>query len=88
MKELINFYLSPNRFTQIQYIDNFFKTSLILYFTTIIIYSFPSFIYLDEATVSASPISNHYTFILIKTISLLLKEPIQILFLTSTTVTT
>lgn len=82
MRELINFYLSPNRFTQTQYVDNFFKNSLILYFVTIIIYSFSSFIYLDDATVSASPISNHYTFILIKTISLLLKGPIQILFIT------
>lgn len=80
MKELINFYLSPNRFTQIQYIDNFFKNSLILYFVTIIIYSLSSFIFLEEATVSASPTSNHYTFILIKTVSLLLKGPIQILF--------
>lgn len=82
MKELINFYLSPNRFTQTQYIDNFLKNSLILYFVTIIIYSFSSFIFLDDATVSASPISNHFTFMLIKTISLLLKGPIQILFFT------
>lgn len=82
MKELINFYLKPNSFNKNNNYDNSFIISLKLYFVTIIIYSFTSFIFLDDATVSASPMSSHFTFIIIKTVSLLLKEPIQILFLT------
>jgi hypothetical protein len=83
MNELINFYFNPYRFTHKQYYDIFFKNSLILYFTTIILYSFLSFFFLDDWTLSTSPIQNRFTFVLIKTISLLLKEPIQILFITT-----
>lgn len=82
MKELIIFYFKPYSFNKNHNYDNFFRNSLILYFITIIFYSFTSFIFLDDATVSASPMSNHITFMLIKIISLLLKGPIQILFLT------
>jgi len=82
MKELINFYFSPHQLSHNHNSNSFFKNSLVLYFSTIILYSIVSFVLIANATLSTSPVSDSFTFFLIRTIGLLLKEPVQILFLT------
>lgn len=82
MRNLIFFYFKPSKYNSITDTYYFFRLSLLLYFLIIFIYSTLSFIVLNKELISTAPVSNNLTFYLLRTISLLLKQPIQVLFLT------
>lgn len=82
MKDLIYFYIKPYHFVNGNNYSTFFKNSLALYFITIFIFSSLSFIFLNNELITSSPVSDSFTFFLIRTFGLALKQPTQVLFLT------
>lgn len=81
MKELLNLYFKPNRFVSNLNYNILFKNSLLLYFTSIIVLSAFSVTFLDHSITSTSPVPNNLDFFLIRTLGLVLKQPIQVLFI-------
>lgn len=82
MKELINFYIKPNLQSHVDNLEILFRKSILLYFLSVLSYSIISFITIDKTSAFTLPNTNIITTYFIKTIGLLLKQPIQILFST------
>lgn len=82
MKELINFYIKPNLQSHVDNLEKLFRKSILLYFLSVLSYSIASFITIDKTSGFTLPNTNILTTYFIKTIGLLLKQPIQILFST------
>lgn len=82
MKELIDFYIKPNLQSHVDNLEKLFRKSILLYFISVLSYSIISFITVDKTSGFTLPNTNILTTYFIKTIGLLLKQPIQILFST------
>ncbi len=82
MKELINFYIKPNLQSHVDNLEKLFRKSILLYFFSVLSFSIISFITIDKTSGFTLPNTNIFTTYFIKTIGLLLKQPIQILFST------
>lgn len=81
MRDLLLFYFKPQKNNSLIKSSNFFRNSLIIYFVSVIVYSTLSYIILNKDFLQTSPVSNSVTFYFLRTISLLLKQPVQVLFL-------
>jgi hypothetical protein len=82
MKELLAFYFRLDKKQAEHNYSKLFRLSLLLYLFVILIYSALSLLFFQNEMIASFPFNNRIGFIIIKMIGLLLKEPIQVFFIT------